>query len=274
MCDISDEVRNKLSRKAEANCDDTSTFELFACDSLDSCLENYSLAYIQSQPNKRRKLDHAQQDVRPLVFVRFNASLGKAKPVTIRALLDSGASESLVSQKHVKKLRIKKAGKSSTAWSTPGGDMTTNQKVKAQFSIPELQDKKLIEWDPHVAKDMNNYDMIIGRDLVFFLKIDVLFSNQTIEWDDYSMPFKPADASLVHYHIEESMAAQSGTDRVREILDAKCVPADMEKVCQGQEHLTSDERQQLKALLEKFEDRRNSREVDRRSYQDRIEEGC
>ena len=192
--------------------------------------------------------------MRPLAFVRFNTSLGKAKPVTIRALLDSGASESLVSQKYVKKLRIKKTGKGSTTWSTPGGDMTTNQKVKAQFSIPELQDKKLIEWDLHVTKDMKNYDMIIGRDLLSFLKIDVLFSNETIEWDDYSMPFKPADATLVHYHIEESMAVQSGTDRVREILDAKYVPADMEKVCQGQEHLTSDERQELKALLERFDD--------------------
>ena len=116
-------------------------------------------------------------------------------PVMIRALLDSGASESLVSQKCVKKLRIKKSGKSSTAWSTPGGDMTTNQKVKAQFSIPELQDKKLIKWGLRVTQDMNNYDMIMGRDLLFFLKIDVLFSNQTIEWDDCSMPFKPADAS-------------------------------------------------------------------------------
>ena len=68
---------------AEANCDDTSTFDLFAYDSLDSCLENYSLAYIRSQPNKRRKLDHTQKDMRPLAFVRFNTSLGKAKPVTI-----------------------------------------------------------------------------------------------------------------------------------------------------------------------------------------------
>ena len=95
--------------------------------------------------------------MRPLAFVRFNTSLGKAKPVTIRALLDSGASESLVSQKYVKKLRIKKTERGSTTWNTPGGDMTTNQKVKAQFSIPELQDKKLIEWDLHVTKDTVSY---------------------------------------------------------------------------------------------------------------------
>ena len=132
--------------------------------------------------------------------------------------------------------------------------MTTNQKVKAQFTIPELQDRKVIEWNLHVTKDMKNYDMIIGRDMLSFLKIDVLFSNQTIEWENYSMPFKPADATLLHYHIEESMAVTGSTDRVREILDAKYVPADMEKVCQGQEHLTSDERQQLKSLLQKYED--------------------
>jgi hypothetical protein len=100
--------------------------------------------------------------MRPLAFVCFNTSLGKPKPVTIKALLDSSASESLIARKYVLKLRVKSSKKKGTVWSTPGGNLHTNSRVKGQFAIPELQDKKLIEWDLHVAENMGAYDMIIG----------------------------------------------------------------------------------------------------------------
>ena len=70
-------------------------------------LDAYSLGeYIQGQTNsnKRQRVGHSQRDMRPLAFVRLNTSLGKPKPVTVRALLDSGASESLVTKEFVKKL--------------------------------------------------------------------------------------------------------------------------------------------------------------------------
>ena len=61
--------------------------------SLDECLDAFNLAeYIrgQSNPAKRQRLQgHVRDDMRPLAFVRFNTRLGKPKPVTIRALLDS-----------------------------------------------------------------------------------------------------------------------------------------------------------------------------------------
>ena len=46
--------------------------------------------------------------------------------------------------------------------STPAGDeLKTQKKVKAQFALPELQDKRLMEWDLHVAEDMGAHDMIM-----------------------------------------------------------------------------------------------------------------
>ena len=76
-------------------------------DSLDECLDAFTLAqYIRSQhnTNKRQQVSYTNKDLRPMAFVRLNTSLGKPTPVTIRALLDSGASESLVTEKCVKKL--------------------------------------------------------------------------------------------------------------------------------------------------------------------------
>ena len=51
-------------------------------------------------PAKKQKT----KDVRPMVFVRFNSRLGKAKPVTLKCLLDTGASASIIAQKHAQKL--------------------------------------------------------------------------------------------------------------------------------------------------------------------------
>jgi Aspartyl protease len=96
--------------------------------------------------------------------LNFLNRMGSAGP-TIKALLDSGASESLISKKYVSKLRVKSSKKKGTVWSTPGGDLHTNSRVMGQFTIPELQDKKLIKWDLHVVENMGAYDMIIGRDI-------------------------------------------------------------------------------------------------------------
>jgi Aspartyl protease len=76
------------------------------------------------------------------------------KPVTIKCLLDSGAAETLVLEKYCKKLKLKDTKGKTTTWSTPGGTLTTSKKCKATFSMPELHDDKLIEWEMHVTKDL------------------------------------------------------------------------------------------------------------------------
>ena len=234
----------------------SSTISREEYNSLDVCLDQsyqtevHSLAsLIQSRQPKRQK----SEDLRPMAFVRFNTSLRKPKPVTLRALLDSGASETIVNQQFAKKLRIKKSQFSSTVWSTPGGDMHTNQKVKAQFTIPELHDDRLIEWNMHVTNSIGAYDMIIGRDILEFLKIDIRFSDSKVSWEGAEMPFKDRGATVSEaYHISDGDPVEDAVHRVKKILDAKYDKADIDQVCSEQAELDTEQRAKLAKLLRKY----------------------
>ena len=141
--------KDDVERKGRSKCP-SPTYELFAsdeaneedsmdcsensCDDLDECIDASRQAELCSiaslihgrKPAKRQK----KSDLKPIAFVRFNTKLGKPKPVTIRALLDSGGSQSLVTSKFTQKLRVRKTDVASTVWTTPSGPMTTNAKQK------------------------------------------------------------------------------------------------------------------------------------------------
>lgn len=179
----------------DSSCSDCSFSSALAAhqfNSIDECLEFCTMAQLvrgHSNSTKRRKVENEDEDLRPIAFVRINTRRGKLKPTTIRALLDSGASETLLHKKFAKKLRVHSSKNGGTNWSTPGGRMTTDKKAKIQFTLPELHDDRLIEWNAHVANDLGNYDMIIGRDILDFLSIDLRFSTKEVEWDHCTMPF-------------------------------------------------------------------------------------
>ena len=89
--------------------------ELFVSDNrldeyLDSTmLERGELAPLDNLIKGHTRPDRKRlktEDLKPIVFVNFNTSLGKAKPVILRALLDSGGSGSLVTEKFTRKLRL------------------------------------------------------------------------------------------------------------------------------------------------------------------------
>jgi len=104
--------------------------------------------------------------------------------------------DTTVNTKFAKKLQVKDTQGSSAVQTAPAGDMRTSRKVKAQFATPELHDDRLTESNMHVTKSLGPCDMIIGRDIPKFPKIDLRFSDEIIEWDSTEMPFQDGDASI------------------------------------------------------------------------------
>jgi hypothetical protein len=94
---------------------------------------------------KRHKTVH----LAPITFGRLQTTLGKPKTTGIRILFDSGSTKTHVKRDCVKKLRLRKDV--ATTWNTAVGTISTNEKCKALFSLPEFSPTKMIEWEIHIG---------------------------------------------------------------------------------------------------------------------------
>ena len=226
---------------------------------LDSCI-NYHIAeredrevHLIGSTRRPRIQPRTKAPLSPITFGRLRTRHGDPKPKTIKILLDTGASGSIVHYSSVKKLRQKL--NKTTEWGTAAGSFTTNKICKLQFTLPELHEKRLINWDFHVTRQSFNYDMIIGRDLLTELGLEFSFKKQTITWDTAEIPMKPRDCTPeTSFYIQESLAVDEATDRIKQIIDAKYEPADLKQVVKDCKHLDSNQQKSLYGLLTKYKE--------------------
>jgi hypothetical protein len=199
----------------------------------------------------------------PILFVKIEYTTGKknrkTKTKIVKALVDTGASASIVTFKSAKGLpRNKKT--ETKKWSTAAGVLNTSAKTKRlQFSLPELQSARKKEKSFHVLDiELKNYAMTIGRDLITSLQLDVKGSDMLIKWDDAAIPWRNIDSTVEDICLAEDNQSyhpvEQEMNRMNGILDAKYSKADLNEVAQSADHLTTSEQQKLLALLKKYED--------------------
>jgi hypothetical protein len=208
-----------------------------------------SVRAFQKNLAKRQKQIH----LAPITFGRIQTTLGQTNTAGIKILFDSGSTQTHVKKDWVKKLRLRR--ESTATWNTAAGPVTTSERCKVLFSLPEFFPSKVIEWEMHVGTLENvHYDMIIGNDLLERLKVDLKYSTATIEWDGAEIPMKSRDATIEDsYYIHDTPCLEEAAERIKQILDAKYAPANIDELTTKCTYLTLQQQEDLNFLLKKYE---------------------
>ena len=256
---------NKKRTRDESDADSDSDNDHYRMDELNLSLEEINvsemlaLSDLRKPPQKYQKTNH----LTPVTVAKVNTRLGKSRFKNIRILLDSGSSGSIILEKYVRKLRMKKD--TTTNWNTKGGNFQTTKKCKTTFILNEFFESRSIEWNLHVdsTPGPHRYDMIIGRDIMSELGITLNFKEQTMSWDDSTVRMKdpetlsdlsdPINNFFWNVEVNETEALQEASLRLKKILDAKYEAADLAKVVSACDYLNADEQSQLLTLLRKYE---------------------
>jgi hypothetical protein len=143
---------------------------------------------------KRKRIDSNSSqskdlDLAPILYGRLRTGIENLNPKTIKILLDSGVSASIIKYDHVEKLCLKRQ-QDPLKWKTAAGDLSTTYQVAIEFSLPELHESRMVQWTVHVAKTCGNYDLILGRGIMRELGLTFSFLNCTTTWDEKSIPMK------------------------------------------------------------------------------------
>jgi hypothetical protein len=223
-------------------------------NSLVSNNKNNPRSTLIGHKRKRNNLQLIKQlDLAPILYGRLRTGIEHPNPRTVKILLDSGASASIVQHRYVEKLHLKRQ-REPMKWTTAAGELSTNYKVDIAFSLPELHESRMVQWTVHVAESCGNYDLILGRDIMRELGLTFSFSNCTTTWDDNSIPMKESNCTTTNsYFIHDSLIIEDSIKRVKRILDATYEKADLSILVRDMTYLSKEEQDSLLDLLLQYE---------------------
>lgn len=208
---------------------------------------------------KKQKIVHVSTIAIGWLYTRKKPT--KPKHVKrINILFDSGCSATLVKGSFLDKIPQRKSAH--TTWNTKAGTFSTTKKCKCKFMLPEFHAHRLIEWEMYVddSTSLSTYDMIIGRDLMDSIGMDLLFSENLMRWDNATVPMRDNSLFLEPSSnpFEELLSMHdpitTEAERIQRILDIKYAPADLNQVVQDCTHLTDTEKSALGRLLTRYQD--------------------
>ena len=97
--------------------------------------------------------------------------------------------------------------------------------------------------------------MIIGRNLIRYLGIDIHGFDMTIHWDNDSIPWRDIDSTAkdVFALSQHNAPFNAETKRMKLILDAKYSKANIKTIAESSTHLDPQKRNEIYTLLKKYE---------------------
>ncbi len=171
----------------------------------------------EGQSTKKSKM----KNLSPILFVKIQIPKGKKKNRTkirlIKALVDTGASETIIVQKAAKNLPHRSTN-DTKQWSTASGIIDSTSKTKkVDFSLPELHANRTIKQSFHVIDvELKRYDMIIGRDLIKSLGLEIKGNDLSIKWDDAAIPWRDMDSTIEDAYFAEDIPTNQWNKKSKE----------------------------------------------------------
>ena len=112
--------------------------------------------------------------------------------------------------------------------------------LKKEMSYTHLHANKLINQSLQVLDlNIDRYDMIIGREFIRSLCIDIHGTDMTIHWDNDAIPWRDIDSTTnnVFALSQHNAPFNSETKRMKRILDTKYSKADLKIIAEIYTHL-------------------------------------
>jgi hypothetical protein len=103
--------------------------------------------------------------------------------------------------------------------------------------------------------EANSYDLIIGRDLMHEIGIDICFSAAEVRWDNASMSMQSVDESTEQFEQQLLFTQDPLTtvdERIQNIVESKYCPAELNKIVSECKLLSTNQQERLYKLLNKF----------------------
>ena len=181
----------------------------------------------------------------------------RTKTKMARILLDSGSSGCLVSKNMAKRLETTKS--KPLKWATKSGTFKTDKVAMVPFCLFELHPDKQITWEMHVDETeqlADKYDIIIGRDLMLSLGLNLLFESKELEWEKATAPMR--DPAQFSAELQEKLEGEvfgidpSEEDIIEKMTEQKYSPADLPAEVKKCTHLNREQQNDLLNLLERF----------------------
>ena len=120
----------------------------------------------------------------------------------------------------------------------------------------KLVANKVINQSLHVVDlNIDRYDMIIGRDIIRSLGIDIHGADMTIHWDNSAIPWRDIDSTTndVFSLSQHNAPFKSETKIMKRILDAKYYKSDIKTIAESSTHIDPQEINELYTLLKNYE---------------------
>jgi hypothetical protein len=241
--------------------------ELNVLDSIiNKNLENTKLSNDVHRKNGLKDISKINKKSEPTPVTLINVFGGKKSRNKnhegLRVLIDTGCSHSIILKKYCKKLKDNKEKE----YATGSGTLKTKHESKVYFSLPEFSDQKIINWVFNVTNSEDlGYDVILGRDILLNLNMNISFENRNVSWEGIEIPmrdynkirnykFNKMEFKAFIQERDEPVVTQEATDRILKILDSNYHKANLKSVVQNAKHLNNKERDLLYKLLTKYED--------------------